>query len=601
MKSSSKITDLLNHLRFVGFTYRMAFTMVSLSLLSTIMEVFGLTIFLPIFQFIRFDGNIESLVAESSIWKYVIDVFSLIGFEVSLLGLLLVAFFFLSCRQIFTYLRILYFATKSAYFNKKLRDKLFDSYMSANSSYHDSVPVGNIVNVMTTEIRSAVGVIISPMEIVVSSIIILAYFFVLLALSFEMTLASILVLLLAARVPKGWFRKSAQIGRKFVSANTKMSSFLVERLKSPRLVLLSGTIKAEQDEFYSLTQEQKDHSINSSKLYGKTDVVLEPIIIGFSLFFLYFAFTYLNMKIEEIGLYLVIILRLTPVTKGILLLWQSIQRSIGSIEIVEKRFHTMINAKEMDNGIAKIDRFQNKIEFINVGYKYPSSNKNALEKINFKISPGSMTAIVGPSGSGKSTLVDLFPRLREISTGKILIDSTPLEDFSLDELRKFISYTPQDPQIFNGTIANHIRYGKLNATDSEVIYAAKLSGANKFIDSLPKQYETFLDEDAINLSGGERQRLDLARALIKKSFLLILDEPASNLDVESVEAFNKSLQRIRENKDIAIIVISHSLQSIVDADQIIVLSNGKVESIGNHNDLLLMSDGWYAKSWNKES
>ena len=172
MKSFSKITDLFNHLRFVGFTNRMAFTMISLSLASTIMEVFGLTIFLPIFQFLRLDGNIEALVAESSIWKYVIDVFAIIGLEVSLLTLLLVAFFFLSCRQIFTYFRILYFATISAYFNKDLRDKLFDSYMSANSTYHDSVPVGSIVNVMTTEIRSAVGVIICPMEIIVNSIII---------------------------------------------------------------------------------------------------------------------------------------------------------------------------------------------------------------------------------------------------------------------------------------------------------------------------------------------------------------------------------------------------------------------------------------------
>ena len=418
-------------------------------------------------------------------------------------------------------------------------------------------------------------------------------------LSFEMTLASILVLLLAARVPKAWFRRSAQIGRKFVSANTKMSSFLVERLKSPRLVLLSGTIKAEQDEFYSLTEEQKYHSINASKLQGKTDVVLEPIIIGFSLFFLYFAFTYLNMQIEEIGLYLVIILRLTPVTKGILLLWQSIQRAIGSIEIVENRFHSMVKAREKDSGVAKIDGFKSKIEFIDVSYKYPSSEKNALEKINFEITPGSMTAIVGPSGSGKSTLVDLFPRLRDISSGKILIDGVSLEDFLLVELRKFISYTPQDPQIFNGTISNHIRYGRLDAKDEEVINAAILSGSSKFIELLPEKYETLLDEDAINLSGGERQRLDLARALLKKSFLLILDEPASNLDAESVEVFNNSLKRIRKNKDIAIIIISHSLQSVSDADQIIVLSNGKVESIGKHDDLLNESNGWYAKSWGK--
>jgi ABC-type multidrug transport system fused ATPase/permease subunit len=599
MNIISNIKDIFGHWRFAEFTSKTAFKMISLSLVSTVMEVFGLAIFLPIFQFIRFNGNIDSLVAESSIWKYIIDISSSIGIEVSLSLLLLMAFSFLLFRQLFTYFRILYFATVSAYFNKKLKDKMFNAYMLANSEYHDSTPVGRIVNVMTTEVRSAVGVIISPMEILVNLIIIISYLFVLLALSFEMTIASMLILLFASRIPGTWFKKSAEVGRSFVKTNTELSSFLVERLKSPRLVHLSGTLEAEKNEFYGLTHRQKSQSIMASKLKGRTDVTLEPTIIGFSLCFLYISYSFLDMKIEEIGLYLIIILRLTPITKGVLMIWQSIQSSIGSIESIEGRFHSMNRSKEIDEGVARIKDFNNKIEFIDASYRYPISNKNSLENINIDIKKGSMTAIVGPSGGGKSTLVDLLSRLRNVSTGDILIDGVSLNDFSLKDLREFISYTPQDPQLFCGTIYDHICYGRTNATYSEVVEAAKISGSSEFIDLLPEKYESLIDENAINLSGGQRQRLDLARALLKKSFLLILDEPTSNLDAGSTEIFNKSLKNIRDKKNTTIIIISHDLQSIASADNIIVLNNGKVESTGSHDNLLLLDDGWYAKHWNK--
>ena len=158
---------------------------------------------------------------------------------------------------------------------------------------------------------------------------------------------------------------------------------------------------------------------------------------------------------------------------------------------------------------------------------------------------------------------------------------------------------PQNPQIFNGSVKNHIRYGNIKATDKDLFMAAKLAGANDFIDELPGKYDTLVGEDAINLSGGQRQRLDLARALIQKAPLLILDEPTSNLDADAEENFSKTLVQIANETNTTIVIITHRLSGISKADQIIVLNKGKIENTGQHRELLA-SDGWYSSAWKKQ-
>ena len=167
----------------------------------------------------------------------------------------------------------------------------------------------------------------------------------------------------------------------------------------------------------------------------------------------------------------------------------------------------------------------------------------------------------------------------------------------LKDLRHLISYTPQSPQIFDVTVKGHILYGKTDATDGDVREAAYLSGAEGFINQMPQGFDTFLGEDGAKISGGQRQRLDLARALLRKSSILILDEPTSNLDVESEEMFNQALARIQKETDTTIIIVSHRLDSIMNADNIVVLNQGMVEAIGTHIELL-GKKGWYSRAWN---
>jgi ABC-type multidrug transport system fused ATPase/permease subunit len=596
IKSYFKHTSWLYRAHNLGLSYHSIVVLIALSLVATATEIFGIGIFLPIFQFISFEGDVNALVADSVLWKYIIKWFAFVGLEPSLVVLLVLSFIFFLSRQVFTYIRLVYVVTVRQKIAKTLRDKMFNRYIDADTSYHDKIPVGSLVNVITTEVNGAIAGIMAPLDLIVYLIMLSVYIFMLLLLSWEMTLLSIVVLLFASRIPNDWIKKSKHVGRKLVDANILMSEFLVERLRSPRLVRLSGTEMAEKSAFHQLTQTQRKHSLLNSILQAKTEVVMEPIVIGLSLIFLYFAYTVLHFQVETIGLYSVIVFRLLPVVKGLMMQWQTVQRFLGSIEVVENRLKEMQASFEWDVGVKSLSRLNQSIMMDSVGYSYPAGKSSALKGITIEFKANKVTALVGPSGSGKSTLIDLLPRLRIPTKGSIQIDGLDIKKYELKSLRKVISYAPQFPQIFTGTVKNHILYGKLDATDREIQEAAYLAGAEDFINQLPHGFDTNLGEGAVKLSGGQRQRLDLARALVGKKSILILDEPTSNLDSESEELFKQALYKIRKETNTTIIIVTHRLASVIDADQIIVLNQGKVEAAAVHSELL-KQNGWYAKAW----
>ena len=581
---------------FFGLTSRKIVVLVLLPLAATVSEIFGIGIFLPIFQFIRLEGDISALVADSSIWQYVVDAFSFLNIEPSLASLLLLAFTLFIGRQILNYLRLIYTGVVTQYLIQIQRNRLFDRYIEADTSYHDRTPVGNLSNIVVQEVNGAVSGIMGPLELITYIIMLVGYLIALSILSWEMTLFSVITLVISSLVPKAWINKSVLVGRELVNANTLVSGFLIGRLRSPRLVRLSGTESAEKEEFHRLTLVQRKHNVEGLILKSKTDSLIEPIVIGLSLAFLYFAYTVLHLQIEIIGLYLVVLMRLMPVAKSILIKLQSIKSSLGSIEALEGRFKAMKDSLEQDNGDEILSQINQPILIENVSYCYPDSEKDVLKNINIEFEMNKMTAIVGPSGSGKSTLIDLLPSLRLPTDGTIKINGKGIEKYRLKSLRQLMSYTPQSPQIFDGTVKHHILYGKSDAIDNEIQDAVRLAGADEFINQLPQGIDTKLGEDAIRLSGGQRQRLDLARALVRKAAILILDEPTSNLDAESEDAFIRALSKIRQETNTTIIVIAHRLASISKADNIVVLNKGMVESKGSHTELL-KENGWYSKAW----
>ncbi len=274
---------------------------------------------------------------------------------------------------------------------------------------------------------------------------------------------------------------------------------------------------------------------------------------------------------------------------------QVVMSSAGSISAIEQLHEALGSMRDVAGGPRPFSAIKEGIVFQGVDFAYAGRDVPALSNVNLIIPSKRMTALVGPSGAGKSTLIDLIPRLRVPTVGRIEIDGIPIEQFNLKQLRQSISFVPQSAVILDVTVAEHIRCGNPDASDADVIAATRLAGAYDFVMALPDQFATRIGEGGTRLSGGQRQRLDLARALARKGQILILDEPTSNLDAELEKHFRESLARLRAETELTIIVIAHHLSSIRDADQIALMDKGAVCAVGTHAELLRSND-WYASA-----
>ena len=237
-------------------------------------------------------------------------------------------------------------------------------------------------------------------------------------------------------------------------------------------------------------------------------------------------------------------------------------------------------------GAVEADNVRGEIRFEGVGSSYPDGTA-VLHDIDFTAKPGELIALVGLTGAGKTTLVSLIPRFYDPTTGRVLIDGVDIRQYRVRSLRERIAIVLQDPVLFAGTIAENLRYGRLDATADEIADAARAAHAHEFISRLPKGYETEIAEAGGGLSGGERQRLSVARAILKNAPILILDEPTSSLDAISEEIVFSALRRLRAGR--TTIVIAHRLSTVRDADCILVLDGGRIAAKGRHEDLLASS------------
>ncbi|MCB0387437.1 MAG: ABC transporter ATP-binding protein [Winogradskyella sp.] len=271
---------------------------------------------------------------------------------------------------------------------------------------------------------------------------------------------------------------------------------------------------------------------------------------------------------------------------------------VQQAEASQKRINEFLKiTPEITNTAQEPSNIIGDIEFKNVHFTYNDTNIEALKGISFKLEHGKTLAIIGKTGSGKSTILDLIGRLYDIDKGELLIDQKPIDKLHLTSLRDSIGYVPQDAFLFSDTIKNNIKFGKEDATDQEVIQAAKYAQVHNNIMGFSKGYDTVLGERGITLSGGQKQRISIARAIIKDPKILLFDDSLSAVDTETEEQILKHLQDLAQGK--TTIIVSHRVSSVKNADQIIVLDDGNIVQSGNHESLI-NTDGYYKNLYLKQ-
>jgi subfamily B ATP-binding cassette protein MsbA len=289
--------------------------------------------------------------------------------------------------------------------------------------------------------------------------------------------------------------------------------------------------------------------------------------------------------------YLLILLRVLPLISQLNTIRSSFASTASSVEVVAD-FLRLDNKPLMGNGKIPYTKLQKGIHFKWLSFAYPGHDKLVIKDVNLYIARGTTLALVGSSGAGKSTLVDLLPRFYDPTSGCITIDGVDLRDFDLKSLRKAMGIVSQDTFLFNDTVRKNIGYGRPEATDEEIMIAAKRANAYEFIIKLPQEFDTLIGDRGVMLSGGQRQRLAIARALLQDPEILILDEATSALDTVSERLVQSALDDL--SRDRTTLVIAHRLSTVQKADQIAVLDQGRVVEVGNHKELL-QKGGFYSR------
>ena len=404
--------------------------------------------------------------------------------------------------------------------------------------------------------------------------------------NWKLAFFAILMMPIAAFVAKSLGKRIGKVTTESIRLNATLISYLTEMLKASRM------IKIFQQEKFELKRSDVEltKNIKTKIKIGAIMIRATPImefltgcmIAGF-IYFSGFMIISGEMGINNFFSFLTAMMLAYQPIRSLATLNMMFYQAAAGAERVFKVLDTKPNIKEIDTS-PNIKINKGNIEFKNVGYKYPTTEAQAVKNINISIKGGSTVALVGHSGAGKSTIINLLPRFYDPQEGEIIIDEQDIVKVKLSSLRKNISMVSQDIILFDDTVHANIKYAKMDASEEEITKACEFAAASDFIKDLPKSYETIIGENGIRLSGGQKQRISIARAVLKNSPIILLDEATSSLDSESEEKVQNAIVSLTKNK--TTLVIAHRLSTIIRADKIFVLNQGKVIDFGTHNELL---------------
>src|SRR5690242_289162 len=475
-----------------------------------------------------------------------------------------------------------------------LRRVLYSHIQKLSLAYHDQKRTGDLISRVTSDIDAVQNLISNVLlGMLVNVLTLLGMLGVMFYLNWQFTLIAMVVAPGLFWVVYHYTRRIKEASRDVRRKEGEVVSVLEEVLSSIRVVKAFAREDYEQERFEQRSLESVERSLAARSLKAKLSPLVEVIVACGTCLVLWWGSRLVVSGALTSGELLVFLLYLGKMYKPMREL-SKMTDTISKADVGWERIREVLenNMQVRDlPGATRAPRFKGKIEFDHVSFSY-DVKQPVLNDLSLKIEPGQLAALVGPTGAGKTTIASLLPRFYEATSGVIKIDSTDIRRFKQKSLREQISFVLQETLLFRATVAENIAYGKPNATHEEIVRAAKLANADEFIDRMPDGYDTMIGERGVTLSGGQRQRVTIARAIIRDSPILILDEPSAGLDAESEKLVFDALENLMEGK--TSIVIAHRLATVRRADVIFVIDGGRVVEQGTHEQLLA-GGGLYAR------
>ena len=473
---------------------------------------------------------------------------------------------------------------------KKLQFDMLRSLISADTQFIDQKHSGKFISNLTYDVQHITNLLSTAiLNLVKDSLTLVGLLIVMFFQNWKLALISLIMIPLASFASRTLGKRMRKAATQAQEKSGFFTTYLVELFKNHKIakIFQKENFEISRADLHLVGLMEKNKKI--STLLVRMSPIMEVFTgIMIAILIYYSGKLIVNNEIEVNNFFsflAAMMLAYQPV-RSLSTLNMVINQGIAAASRILPIVDTVNKIKNVENA-KKLEITEGTINFENVFFSYNANEMEVLKGVNLEFKGGKMTALVGHSGSGKSTILNLIPRFYQTNKGEIKIDNQAINKVTIETLREKISLVSQETTLFDDTIINNIKYANENATNDEIFEVAKLSNAHEFIEKLPNKYETLIGENGLRLSGGEKQRISIARAMIKKSSIILLDEATSSLDSETEAKIQEALNTLTKNK--TTIVIAHRLSTVLKSDNIYLVDSGKIIDNGKHGDLLAKS------------
>ncbi len=468
-----------------------------------------------------------------------------------------------------------------------MRKDIFGHYQKLSFSFFDDRKVGELLSRVTSDLFDITELLHhGPEDVVISLIKLVGAFFILLNIDVHLTIVTFIFIPIMGIFANYFIKKMRRAFRKNRQRIAEINSQIEDSLSGVRVVKSFANEEIELEKFQQGNYNFVEAKKLSYKYMAGFHSGLNAMTTLVTVFVILAGVSYLTkgtILVTDLITFLLYVNNFVEPVKKLMNFSETFQNGYAGFERFMEIMEIQPDITDAEDAIS-VDNVKGDVSFENVSFHYKSNNEDVLNHVNLNVEAGEYMALVGASGVGKTTLCSLIPRFYEVSDGSIKIDNIDIRKFKLKDLRSKIGIVQQDVYLFGGTILENIRYGKPDATDEEVILAAKRANAHEFIMSFPDGYETDIGQRGVKLSGGQKQRLSIARVFLKNPPILIFDEATSALDNESERVVQESMEELAKNR--TTFVIAHRLSTIRNAERILVLTENGIEEEGTHEELM---------------